>query len=156
MPDESAKFDPFFTFFYVSYPPEPNSWFTISKYISTFVENCFTDKVSLSSPPSYYHFFGFAIVSSRNRVFFRTFLLVLSIHKMSVRHSKIIYISGIKQRKILCFTSFFLYRYQVFHSDFIFPPNFFPWCYHLYKVIKWFYTAPMTYAVSTFDHFLII
>ena len=51
-------------------------------------------------------FFGIAIVSSRNRVFFKTFLHFLSIHKVSVRHSKIIHIRGIKQRKILCFTIF--------------------------------------------------
>ena len=87
--------------------------------IYKFVENCFTDKVLLSWPSSNYHFFGIAIVSSRNRVFFRTFLHFLSIHKMSVRHSKVIHIRGIKQQKILCISSFFSSRYQVFHREFI-------------------------------------
>ena len=69
--------------------------------------------------------FGIAIVSSRNRVFFRTFLHFLSIHKMSIRHSKVIHIRVIKQRKILCISSFFSSRYQVFHSEFIFSKKYF-------------------------------
>ena len=43
-------------------------------------------------------FFGIAIFSSGNRVFFRTFLYFESIHKIFVHHSKTIYISGIRQR----------------------------------------------------------
>ena len=92
--------------------------------LSKFVENCFADKVPLSGPSSYYHFFGIAIVSYRNRVFFRTFLHFFSIHKMSVRHSKVVHIWGIKQRKILCISSFFSSRYQVFHSEFIFSKKY--------------------------------
>ena len=60
------------------------------------------------------------MVSSGDRVFFRTFLHFLSIHKMFIRHSKIIHIREIKRRKILCILSFFLSRYQVFHREFIF------------------------------------
>ena len=89
----------------------------------TIVENCF--KVSFSSPSSYYHFFGIAIFSSRNRVFFRTFLYFKSIHKISVRHSKILYISGIRQRNILSFTSFCLSRCPLFHSKCIFSKKYF-------------------------------
>ena len=70
-------------------------------------------------------FFGIAIVSSKNRVFFRIFLPFESIHTISVRHSKIIHISKIRQRKILCFTSLFLSRCALFHSKFILPPKYF-------------------------------
>ena len=56
--------------------------------------------MSFSWPSSYDHFFGIAIFSSGNRVFFRTFLYFESIHKIFVRHSKIIFISGITQRNI--------------------------------------------------------
>ena len=69
--------------------------------------------------------FGIAIVSSRNRVFFRMFLYFESIHRNSVRHSKIIHISGIRQRKILCFTSLFLSRCTVFRCKYIFPQKYF-------------------------------
>ena len=113
--------------------------------ISKFVENCFADKVLLSWPSSYYHFFGIAIISSRNSVFFRTFLHFLSIHKMSVRHSKFIHIWGIKQRKILCISSFFSSTYQVFHSEFIFSKKyFFRGVIIFTEWQKWFCTNPMT------------
>ena len=65
------------------------------------------------------------LVISRNTVFFRTFLYFESIHKISVRHSKIIYISGIRQRNILSFTSFCRSRCPLFHSKFIFKKSFF-------------------------------
>ena len=73
-----------------------------------------------SWPPSYYHFFGIAIFSSGNIVFFRTFLYFESIHKIPVRHSKIIYISGIRQQNILNFTSYCRSRCTLLHSKFIF------------------------------------
>ena len=65
------------------------------------------------------------IVCSRNRVFFRIFLHFESIHKLSVRHSKIIHISEIRQRKILCFTTLFSSRCPVFHGKCIFSKNIF-------------------------------
>ena len=73
-----------------------------------------------SWPSSYYLFFGIAIVSSRNRVSFRTFLYFESIHKISVRHSKIIHISGITKWNTLCFTSFCRSRCPLFHTKFFF------------------------------------
>ena len=63
--------------------------------ISKSVENCSTDKVSHSGPSIYYHNFGIAIVSDKNRVFFRIFLHFEIIQNIPVRHSKIIYISGV-------------------------------------------------------------
>ena len=53
------------------------------------------------------------------RMFFRTFLYFESIHKNFVRHSKIIYISGIRQRNILNFTSFCRSRCTLLYSKFI-------------------------------------
>ena len=112
-------------FFHESYSPEPIIWSSIMSYISKFVENCFVDNVSLTELSSYCHFFGIAIVSSRNRVFFTTFLLFESIYKISVRHTKIIHICGIRQRNILCFTSLFSSRFPEFNSKFIFPQKLF-------------------------------
>ena len=76
--------------------------------------------MSFSWPSSYDYLFGIAIFSSGNRVFFRTFLYFQSIHKIFVRHCKIIYISGIRQRNILNFTSFCLSRCTLLHSKFIY------------------------------------
>ena len=81
--------------------------------------------MSFSWPSSCDHFFGIAIFISGNRVFFRTFLYFKSIHKIFVRHSKIIYISGIRQRNILNFTSFYRSRCTLLHSKFIFSKKIF-------------------------------
>ena len=76
-------------------------------YISKFAENCAADKVSHSWPSIYYHFFGIAIVSSRNRVFFRTYQHFDRIHKITARHIYIIHIREIRYQKILFKVSFF-------------------------------------------------
>ena len=91
---------------------------------------------------------------SRNRVFFIIFLHFECIHKISVRHSKIIHISGIRQRKIVCFASYFRQDVQCSIVNLFFSKIFFSWCYLYYRVIK--VVLYYSHDVSSFDHFLII
>ena len=59
----------FFTIFSESSPVNLIIGLIISYYISKFAENYAADKVSYSWPSIYYHIFGIAMVSTRNRVF---------------------------------------------------------------------------------------
>ena len=55
-------------------------------YISKLAEYYSADEVSYSWLSIYYHFFSIAIVSSRNRVFLRTYYHFESIHKITAGH----------------------------------------------------------------------
>ena len=125
-----------------------------SYYISKFAENCAADKVSYSWPSIYYHFFGIAMISSRNMVFFRTCQHFERIHKITARHIYIIHIREIRYRKILFKESFFSSICPLWPNIFIFSEN----CnFDCVIALKREVNVIVYYSqdVSTFDAFLI-
>ena len=149
-----AKFNLFFTIFSKSFSLNLIIGLRTSYYISKFAENCAADKVSYSWPSIYIHFFGTAMISSRNRVFFRTYQHFERIHKITARHIYIIHIRGIRYRKIFFKVPFFSSICPLWPNNFIFSENFNFDCVIALKrevnVIEYYYQD-----VSTFDAFLI-